>query len=55
MCAQSERRGDDDELAAGVYFQISETTKRRSILNVREAVMRFRVPRVEFTLGTAAR
>ena len=32
-------RGDDDELADGVHFQIPETTKRHSILNLKEAVL----------------
>jgi hypothetical protein len=46
-----EARGDDDELADGVHFQIPETTRRRSILNVKDAVMRLHTPHVEFTLG----
>ena len=46
-----EARGDDGDFTDGVYFQIPETERRRSILNVREAVLRLRRDPVEVTLG----
>ena len=44
-------RVDDDEFADGVHFQIPETTKRRSILNLSEGVLRLHRAPVEVTLG----
>ena len=46
-----EARGDDGDFTDGVYLQIPETERRRSILNVREAVLRLRRDPVEVTLG----
>lgn len=44
-------RVDDNNFADGVHFQIPETTKRRSILNLREGVLRLRGGPMELTLG----
>ena len=44
-------RGDDDEFADGVHFQIPETTKRRSLLNLKEAVLRLGGERLQVSLG----
>ena len=46
-----EARGDDGDFTDGVYFRIPETGRRRSILNVREVVLRLRRDPVEVTLG----
>ncbi len=51
VTAVVEARGDDADLTDGVYFQIPETEERRSILNLREAVLRLRHDPVEVTLG----
>jgi hypothetical protein len=44
-------RVDDDEFADGVHFQIPETTKRRSMLNLTEGVLRLHKAPVEVTFG----
>ena len=46
-----EARGDDGDFTDGIYFEIPETERRRSILNLREAVVRLRRDPVEVTLG----
>jgi hypothetical protein len=44
-------RGDDAGFTRGVTFQIQETAERRSILNLKEAVLRVRGGPVEATFG----
>jgi hypothetical protein len=44
-------RVDDDDLAKGVRFQIPDTARRRSSLNLVEAVIRLRHDAMELTLG----
>jgi hypothetical protein len=49
--AVGEARGDDDDFTDGVYFEVPETNRRRSILNLREAVVRLGRDAVEVSLG----
>jgi hypothetical protein len=44
-------RGDDDDFTRGVTFQVQEKNERRSVLNVKEAVLRLRGGRLEATFG----
>lgn len=44
-------RHDDDDLTDGVTFQIPDTARRRSALNLVEAVIRLRRDPVELTIG----
>lgn len=46
-----EARKDDNDYADGVSFQIPETTARRSVLDLKEAVVRVRTPGVDVDLG----
>jgi hypothetical protein len=46
-----EARADDDDLTEGVTFQIPDTARRRSHLELVEAVVRFRRDPVELTIG----
>ncbi len=49
--AAVEARGDDDDFTDGVTFQILEKDKQRSVLSLREFVVRFRGGPVEATFG----
>src|SRR5204863_8836647 len=44
-------RKDDDDLTDGVTFQIQEKNRRRSILDVKEAVLALRAGPLETTIG----